>query len=180
MLALLLNNKKLVLLVIAFLVLFPLGFYGLRINTDIQVRTPDTISVTTIPQLSPTITSPILPEEDPQKKLLDYIQNRRPLSEADTKAKTYILGLLQGKTSGIVYQNRNYTVEYIQSADLFQVEILTSDTDAAKDDASLWFKNQGISDQGICNLPISFYLNFDVKNEIGETASSFNPLPRNC
>lgn len=171
------NNKKLVLLFIAFCILFPLGIYGLKVSTPPSaIRTSNTVPSQII---SPTKTANTLPEEDPQKKLLDYTQNRRQLSVEDEEVKFQILSTLD-TSSGIVYQNENIVIEYIRSADLFQVEILTTNIDIAKEEAVSWFKNSGLSDQGVCDLPISFYLNFDIKNQMGAAAESYSPLPQGC
>lgn len=169
------QDKKIILLLLAFIILFPLGIFGLRIQSPPQAQytTPST-------QQKAEHTTDVLPQSGPQKRLLDYIQHRRPLSEADMRAKTRILGTAEQAASGIVYQNTNIAIEYVKSADLFQVEILTAEIPAAKEEAIVWFKSQGFSNEGICALPVSFYLNFDIKTQLGKAANSFNPLPESC
>lgn len=174
----LLKDKKIIILLIAFIVLFPIGIFGLRIQSPVQPEEP------TIPAGEQKVAIPSqsisLPESDPKKRLLDYIQNRRPLSESDMKAKSTILEAVEKSGSGILFQNNNVVIEYVNSADLFQVEILTLETAVAKEEALAWFKEKGMSTKGICNLPVTFYLNFDIKTQLGEDANLFNPLPDSC
>jgi hypothetical protein len=157
--------------------LFLFGIYGLQINPQ-----PATLKTQTPPSISqmPFPTSNVLPSSDPQKKLLDYIQNRRQLSPSDKSVKQSILVALNGKPSGTIHQNENFIIEYIHSADLFQAEILTTNVEDAKDEVVVWFTNNGLSAEGVCNLPISFYLNFEIKNQFPESEEMFNPLPRGC
>jgi hypothetical protein len=118
---------------------------------------------------------------DPQARLIERVTNREPLSPSDVAAKDYILSRLEaGKHSGQLYQSKSIIIEYVASANLFQVEILTEDINQAKTEAVTWFQDQGLSVEGICKHPISFYLNFDIKNQLGEAADGFNPLPPDC
>ncbi len=175
-----LQNKPLTILVVLFLILFPVGLLGFR-----AIETP-----TAEIQITPTTSPPAIVnqqttqtsiETDPQKKLLDYIQNRKQLSKTDSEAKATILSMLpNGSQSGIVYKDTAFMVEYIKSADMFQVEILTRAVDGTKLEALSWFKEQGVSEVGICSLPVSFYLNYQIANELKNQNIPFNPLPPNC
>lgn len=169
----LLKDKKILFFLIIFVVLFPLGFFGLRLQNPV----PESITPATLQKADPSPTSATLPKSDPNKKLLDYIQNRRALSNADLRAKKAILS--SAASSGVIYQNEKISIEYVKSADLFQVEIMTIETVSAKKEAVEWFQSKGLSNEGICSLPVSFYLNFDIKIQL-EEAGSFNPLPDTC
>ncbi|MBA3723976.1 MAG: hypothetical protein H0W89_03740 [Candidatus Levybacteria bacterium] len=166
--------------IVLFLILFPVGLSGFR-----AIETP-TAELQMTPTTSPrtvvhgqTTQTPI--ETDPQKKLLDYIQNRKPLSKTDSEAKTSILSMLpNGSPSGIVHKDTAFMVEYIKSADMFQVEILAGAVDGTKSEAIAWFKKQGMSEVGICSLPVSFYLNYQIANEFKKQNIPFNPLPPSC
>jgi hypothetical protein len=168
------NNKKIILSLIIFAILMPIGLSVLKPEspapTDKQESTVKS---------SPTEMVEV-PEDDPQKKLLDYVQNRKPLSTDDEQVKFEILSTLGGSQSTILYQTPNVKVNYIRSADMFQAEILTTNIAIAKMEAGSWFENMGLSKEGICNLPLSFYLNYEIKMQLGEDAASFNPLPNGC
>jgi hypothetical protein len=80
-------------------------------------------------------------------------------SDADRQAKTRILTLLrlQGKKSGVLFDGPIMTIEYVSSADVFQVEIHTPDLQLGKEEAVNWFENSGFSMDAICNYPVEFY-----------------------
>jgi hypothetical protein len=119
--------------------------------------------------------------QSPQNQAYEKIEHRIPLSKDDFYAKDKILQTLPpNEESGTVYQSKNVTIEYIGSADTFQAEILTTDIASAKSEAATWFSSQGMSQEGICDAPLSFYLNYQIKSQLGEEASSFNPLPDGC
>ena len=114
-------------------------------------------------------------------KLVTREEQRIPLSQSDAQAKTRILKLLpSGQNYGTVYSSDTVTIEYVQSLDLFDVSILTVDVASAKQEAENWFKQEGMSQQGICDLPVGFYLNQDVANSLKSTDFKFSPLPDGC
>lgn len=174
------------LLLLGLLVLIPLNIYvfvktqGAKNDTLNQAPSPTFIIHPTITSvISPTIT--VSSSENAQERLLEKIKKRAPLSQKDRDAKTKILTLLpQGERSGVLHRSSNIIIDYTYSANIFQVEILTKDVASAKNEAVLWFKNYGMSQEGICNLPLSFYLNFDVKNSMPDEERSFDPLPPGC
>jgi hypothetical protein len=117
-----------------------------------------------------------------QDLLFERFQKRKPLSPSDEKAKEAMLTLLPaGKTSGILYESPNVIIGYVGSpADDLNVEILTADISAAKQEAIDWFVKQGLSLNALCDLPVSFYLNSDVAGSIREKNFAFNPIAEHC
>lgn len=128
------------------------------------------------PLPSPLLTPPTsLPAE---AKMLEKIKNRQPLSESDITAKQNLLKLLpRGKNSGTIFQDDRFTIEYIEAPDLFKVEILNDDIDSTKASAVQWFYDNGFSQQGVCDLPLGFYLNYELAKRV---EGEFNPLPEDC
>lgn len=124
---------------------------------------------------------PLLYDKASDDLMLDLIKNRRPIANADKLAKAKILTLLpQGNLSGIVHETRNIRIEYIHAADLFQVEILTTDLKTAKDEANVWLREQGLSQEAICTLPVTFYVNFDIANQLRNTDIVVSSLGNGC
>ena len=114
-------------------------------------------------------------------KLLDRLKNRRALSETDSFAKATILTFLpSGESSGIVYQTSTILVEYIEPVDEFQVTIFTTNILQAKTEANLWFRIHGVSQQGICDLPLNFLPGAGLIDYLRETRTIFNSLPNEC
>ncbi len=114
-------------------------------------------------------------------KLADILINRPAISQQDNDAKANMLQTtVKGFNSGIVYETSNVRVEYVESVDMFMAEILTPNIQAAKDETNIWFREKGISQKGICKLPIMFYVNKAVIEELKTQNTEFNPLPNGC
>jgi hypothetical protein len=181
LLSFLLKNKLLFagLLAIPFLILFlsldQTKQRKTRLATSIQ--RPAANQPPAIPSNTAVTGTPL----SPQNQAVENVEHRIPLSQDDFYVKDKILEHLPPDAeTGTVYQSKNVNIEYISSADTFQAEILTTDIAGAKSDAATWLTSQGMSQQGICNAPISFYLNYDIKSQMGQEANSFNPLPDGC
>jgi hypothetical protein len=124
---------------------------------------------------------PIQYEETSAQKMLDRLSKRIPLSQSDQTARTKVLSLLPaGQVSGVLYRSQTVIIDYTNAADQFQAEILTVDISQAKNDATTWLKSQGLSQQGICNLPVVFYLSRNVLNQLRDKNYIFNPLAEGC
>ncbi len=154
---------------------------------SIILNSPPPTSVVDIPN-APT-PSPITTKTNPPidyspsqtNKLIEKLTNRTQLSSNDLTAKEKIILLIpQGQVSGIVYRSSTIQIEYINAADEIQVEILTIDIAQAKNDAGVWLKSQGLTQEGICNLPVVFYLNRGVANTLMDSNIIFNPLAEGC
>jgi hypothetical protein len=146
------------------------------------------------PTSAPTQMPRVNPENDPeqigphininaedQMKLLDRVNNRKQLSNKDLLVKGKVLTLLpEGQKSGALYESKNIIIDYISSADLFQVEILTINIQQAKDEANVWFREQGFSQYAICEYPVMFYLNSDVSRQLRDLNIKFSPVGNSC
>lgn len=130
---------------------------------------------------SPTTVKQVLFDKESEMLLLDKLINRETLAENDAAVKSRILtNLPAGKTSGVVYQSGIVRVEYILPVDEFKAQILSTSIDQAKKDAVQWFQQQGMSAQGICALPLNFYLQTNVARYLKENQIVFNLLPNEC
>ncbi|MGI8420163.1 MAG: hypothetical protein ACR2LN_06010 [Candidatus Levyibacteriota bacterium] len=124
---------------------------------------------------------PVMYEQRAMDKILKAIEDRKTLSQDDVVAKANILSLLPpGQQSGSLYYNSDISIEYIHSADLFQVEVLTTDIKTAKDEANVWLRAHGLSQEAICILPVEFYLNYDIANQLRQSNITFSPLGNGC
>ncbi|MGI8420164.1 MAG: hypothetical protein ACR2LN_06015 [Candidatus Levyibacteriota bacterium] len=174
----------LLLLVVLFLIPYAAHSYRLRNTRSATVASPSSsVSVQENSGPSPIVSlaaneTPL--SSGPQDRLVDLIQHRRPLSPSDMAVKKKIVALLPSADhSGDLYHSQDITIDYTESVDLFQVEILTTDVGSAEQEAVNYFTQHGMSQQGICKLPVSFYLNFDIKKVI-PTNAPFSPLAAGC
>lgn len=112
-------------------------------------------------------------------KLVEKIKKRIPLSSQGAATKQKLLTQLGG-VSGVLFTSSSVSIQYIKSPDLFQVEILSINIDSAKNESTSWFVAEGFSKEDVCNLPVSFFLNWDVANSLRNQNIVFNPLPEGC
>ena len=156
-----------------------IAILAIRSNTPVNKPLP-------IPTLSPVV-SEVTPvpqfslDNDAEGRLAKRILNKQALTPSDKAAKDTMLNtILHGYQSGIVYKSQNEQIEYVESADLFQVEIFTTDIAAAKSEANIWFRDQGFSQQAICDLPVMFYLDLDVMGKLRGKNYIFSPVANSC
>lgn len=124
---------------------------------------------------------PVFYSKSATDKLLSAMEKKEPLSQTDVIAKANILTLLPARQpSGVVFKNNLISIEYVYTADLFMVEILTTDISAAKSAANIWFRSHGISQQAICKMPVDFYINYDVSMQLRGKNLNFSPLGNGC
>lgn len=109
------------------------------------------------------------------KKMMDFIDNRRPLSRTDQQARNKLIT----KTNPL-QETADFSAEYVSAPDEFMVEIRTKNLDKAKKEAAEWFQNQGFSNEGICHLPIVFYINYEIAQSLRGMHIQFDPLPPGC
>lgn len=122
---------------------------------------------------------PMVSEQRSQEKLLDRVKDRKQLSKKDLAVKNYILSHLTSVAEGgIVYQSPEVTLSYDSSLEIFQAVILTTSIDQAKREVNLWFQKQGMSQEGICNLPVAFFLDPAIATQLQNTP--FSPLALGC
>lgn len=113
---------------------------------------------------------------------LRTVKERPALTSKDKEAKAKIISPLSTvkNKSGYLVETKDYKIEYVSNADEFFVEILTPNTQYAKYWATMWFKSKGVSEDGICKLPVVYYPNLGVANKIKDLNIEFNPLADNC
>jgi hypothetical protein len=168
-------NKKRVFLVLSLVVFLVTVSVVVFVNKPEQKPYLFDFGSTPTPIINP-IKQTVLKNE---AKIIDRINNQQPLPAADVNAKTNVINLLKN-TSGSPISTNEFRVDYLYTNGLFQVEILTTNTDQAKADAVSWFISQGFTQDGICKLPVMFYLNFNVKQQLPDHGANFNPLADGC
>lgn len=149
----------------------------------VPIPTPISIVNTKIPlpsirQVAPTIAN--IFENKTIKKELDLLENRQPLSATDKTTKTNLIELVS-PNNGTIYETSEYRVIYIKSLDEFQVEIKTSNAQQAKKNAVTWFALKGMSNDGICKLPLIFFTNYETYQKIKlQNIKDISPLADGC
>lgn len=170
-------------------VVVAIAFIAFTASTPETPASIPTIQPTIPPPLTPTPTYPpsnttkkyITYDTEASNRLLDRVNKRIPLSENDKLAKAKILALFPpGVQSGVLHQTETIIIDYTQAIDLFMVEILIVDVAKAKAEANVWFRVNGMSQRGLCNLPLMFYLNAGVVQSLQNLDIQFNPVAPTC
>lgn len=113
------------------------------------------------------------------KKDFERITSPEPLIQSDLEIRNSLINQLNNQ-SGILVKTGEYQIEYVKAPDSFMVELNSIDPASAKLVATDWFKQQGLSVQGICNMPVVFYLSDQARNYLIQTGQKFNPIPEGC
>lgn len=143
---------------------------------------PQNQTQTAAPSPITSIPTPIRPvnyNEKSKQKLLEILSSRPQLSISDQQAKTRILSPFGGE-SGVIRTTDLYQIEYVQSADEFMVEIKNPNISLVKQEVADWFLIQGISGDGMCILPVVFYLNAETADTLRNLNGEFSPLADQC
>jgi hypothetical protein len=171
----------LTLVVIVFVIVIVLTFSN-NANTEKQEPLPTVIP---LPTEKMTNIQPQTHIYDQQSfnQLLQKIQYRTQVSPQDSSIKKQILSLIpNNETSGMLYENQNIRIDYTGGPDLFQVEIMTMQIKEAKEEGNQWFLSQGMSQQAICDLPVDFYLSWEIMQQLSTNNRivSFSPFASEC
>lgn len=153
------KKKIIVAVIIAVLILASLGIYFL-LRPSVEEKPPGELPRT----------------ESPAEQA---ILNRSPLSPDKEEIKQSLLQPLKGG-AGTISEGPQFKVDYLPAFDVFEVGIKTTNIFQAKENAVIWFKEQGFNESDICNLPVTFYLVSEVAKEYEGSGLVFNPLPDFC
>lgn len=169
------NWKIIVVIVLLILIIFMVVLLQFRRASE-PVSTPVPSAGITQPTPNPSIPAynPTGLEKDFQR-----ISSKKELALTDREIRDQLIQTL-GNKSGVLDETEQYRIEYVKSPNSFMVEILDKSTEEAKLRAIEWFGSKGISDQGICNLPVVFYLSFEIEKQLREQGQSFDPTIALC
>ena len=147
-------------------------------DTSTVLPTPTPV-VYSIPRKPATPSIPAVFEPKETEKMLQTLKYRQPLSTVDAKTKIKLINSISQNEENII-TNDEFAVDYIQPLDLFQVEIKISDIDKAKKDAVTWFISKGMTSDGVCKLPVTFYVGYSILQEIKQEGIQFSPIANGC
>lgn len=174
------NTKRIAILLSVLIVILAVMLGAKAIFSPLKPASapPPSVATSSMPQIpfpanSSSINSKEF-EEDFQR-----IENRKPLESKDAVVKQSFITSLRGE-SGILTDTDPFRIEYVKSGGYFMVEIKVEDVTSAKLAAENWFKEKGLSNKGICNLPVVFYLNSEINYKFKQQNIKFDPRPDGC
>lgn len=77
----------------------------------------------------------------------------------------------------LLYQTTAYEIEYITGFDFFFVNITGGDPNAIKTEAEGWFKNFGLAQEDLCDLPLRFLIQDSLMRGL---YPGYTTLPTGC
>ncbi|HWY78941.1 MAG TPA: hypothetical protein VNW29_01145 [Candidatus Sulfotelmatobacter sp.] len=167
-------NRKILIICI----IIVLSFILLLFSKPSQIKQKNAIQTHNKPSIStiqPNDNPPVEYNVEQTKKMLDLVDHRRPLSSMDKQTRDKLV-----KLKNPLIDTTNFGIEYVSEPDEFMVEIRTINIKTAKDETIAWFQKKGLSQEGICHLPIVFYLNSDTAQNLRGIPLKFDPLPLGC
>lgn len=118
--------------------------------------------------------------QDGTDQLIEIAKQRpTPNAQSDIQIRESLINLVGGNT-GVLYQSPLVKISYVKTPNDFEGEILSSNIQTAKDEAVAWLKKQGLTEDGICKLPVFFYLSPTAREAAKNSGQAFNPLPEFC
>jgi hypothetical protein len=147
--------KKIVAIIIS-LLFFIVMFAVISILGSFKKPTPPVIEKIPIP--TPKITEKKKDAFDEKNfdSFMNIVKNRPTPAVSDATKRQEIIASLGNKT-GILLQNESIQISYLKGVNDFEVEILTNDIAKAQNEAIIYFKSKGLSEDGICKLPVFFF-----------------------
>lgn len=161
------------------LFLFLLGIVLTIIIFTVKSRGGSAALPTPPEQISETPTAtPVLPPQTSLEDVVNQIHNKQPLGATDESVRQSLIA--QAGAQGVISKTDTYLFDYSPDVSVFHIEILTSNVDAALNNAIAWLRSQGLSDQGICNLPVVAFRDPKRFDPSLTTGMEFYPLPVQC
>jgi hypothetical protein len=117
--------------------------------------------------------------ETSEWKIAEMLMQPPVLEPNDEAVRNTLLAPLNG-FAGNIYNSSNVTIFYLPSIKEFGAKITTTNIDSAKKEAVDWFRSKGISQQGLCHLPLEFYMSYDAQKYLELHNVVFDPLPPGC
>lgn len=159
-----------------FLVVFLEGFKNPPTSspppTGAPIRLPTGPNVKTNP--------PISVNKNSTQKLLEVMKNRpTPSVNADKTIRERLIDQAVAN-NGVVEETGIIKIEYLDSPNTFEVLLKQYPLAPGKNAAYSFFRSEGMTDDGICKLPLSFYLTSDVSQRLKEAGEEFSPYPEFC
>lgn len=146
-------------------------------------QTPQATQVT--PSIAPSPTMSIIttyPFED-ITIIFDAAKTKKITDQNDLLVRKQLIGI-PGNKMKTIYDSTNFRVQYIPKTDVFMIQLLATDITKARKESISFFTTKGLSMDGICNLPIIFYSNWEQvggqKTSRPGSGMRFYPPPDGC
>lgn len=173
------KNRKVLFVIGAFILVVGYLLFASILFRNVYTPQQEDSSPTPTPEIRPVKKDVVKYDTDAQKRVVKIVQNRKPLDPASQAARDNMIASL-GDKSGTLFESNVIKIKYIHAPDVFMVEIRDTLILFAKREAIQWLGDHGVTQQGLCNLPVVFYLSSEVANIVKNKGVTFSPLPEGC
>lgn len=117
---------------------------------------------------------------DKSRTLLKTLLERpTPTTQTDAAIREQLVASLSGN-SGTLSETTTYKLDYVKAPNDFEAEIKTANASSAKQEVVSYLLLKGLTNDGICKLPLVFFLDFQVLNSYRLSGKTFSPIPDFC
>ncbi len=113
------------------------------------------------------------------KKALEIAREKPSLSQKDLLIRNSMISNITEPVS-VVYKTELVEIKYIKGPDDFEAKIVSINVNEAKNQTVQYFREKGLSDDGICKLPLVFYPSIELKTQLASEGKTFSLLPDFC
>lgn len=113
-------------------------------------------------------------------KLLNVVKTRpTPILRSDSQIRQELVASLKNE-SGQIYTNESFVLEYYKAPNSFEARIVANDVVDVKQEVVDYLRGKGLSEDGICKLPLMFTLSPSVSEYLKSQSIEFSPIPDFC
>jgi len=121
----------------------------------------------------------IIYDQKSSKKMLEIAINKPTLPPRDLSIRNSIIDDLADPVTEI-FKSELIQIKYVKGPNDFEGRITSIEITQAKLEAINFFKARGLSEVGICNLPLVFYPSIEIKEDLQRNGTVFEFLPDFC
>lgn len=183
-----LNNKRLLIilipLTIAIMLILISVFFISTEDSDLKQKLSQSPTEYLTQQTVPTNGFPLRKMDykesaDGHNKLIDRLKNPVPLTINDQNIKKQVIAEVGGKAATL-NETKSYKIMYLPAGDEFLVAIKDINILTAKQEVKSWFISKGFTQNAMCDLPVSFFLDNLVVEQLKGLDITFNPIMEGC
>ena len=169
---------KKILVIILGVIMFLLILLGVTFLESLKKKSEPTTEIAPSPIITRINTSKVVTNSS-AKKALEIAIEKPALQQKDLSIKNSMVGKLTESVS-VIYHTDLVQIKYVKGPNDFEAKIISTDVKKAKDQTIQYFRGLGLSNDGICKLPLVFYPSLEVKAQLASEGKIFSLLPDFC
>lgn len=160
------------------IIIFILLLIGITFLESLKTKRAVTETTTPSPVTSSSSYKKIYKPNEAQK-ILENAINKPTLPPNDLAIRNSIVATLPQPVTTI-FKTDLVEVRYVKGPNDFEGKITSVRVNEAKNQVITFFRDKGLSNEGICNLPLVFYPSLEIKTQFEQEGKTFTFLPDFC